>query len=240
MVSREPVTIGLTYTGHAEKHQYYLDWLGAEGAVNIISFSAENNNLDELQHCDALLLSGGRDIHPSLYGSNLLHYSGAPNDGFDKERDLFELNALRRAWDRNLPVLGICRGMQLINVARHGTLVQDLGDEKLNSIHRGGPDKKHELHIEDRTLLAEITGERTGEVNSAHHQAIRQLGEGLMVNARAADGTAEGIEWENKSGKSFLLGVQWHPERMFRFGLSNTPLSKNIRDRFMEEINKSR
>jgi len=80
---------------------------------------------------------------------------------------------------------------------------------------------------------------QTGKINSAHHQCIEELGDGLMINCIAEDGTIEGTEWKEKSGKPFLLCVQWHPERMYKFHLQDTPLSKNIRTRFIEEIKKS-
>ena len=230
--------IGLTYTGSPEKHQFYVDWLSEGKEVEVILLSAEQGNRHELQHCQALVLSGGRDIHPSFYGSTRTDYPGAPAD-FDEARDSFEMDIFQEALEKKIPVLGICRGMQLINIACKGTLVQDLGNKDLESIHRGNPDKMHHVLVNQPSLLFDIAGKPDGRINSAHHQAVQKAGEGLVANAVSDEGIIEGLEWKNKSNKAFLLGVQWHPERMFRFGLQNTPLSKNIRERFLIEINKN-
>ncbi|HEY2720324.1 MAG TPA: gamma-glutamyl-gamma-aminobutyrate hydrolase family protein, partial [Chitinophagaceae bacterium] len=135
--------------------------------------------------------------------------------------------------------LGICRGMQLINVIYKGTLIQNLDNDVLNKIHRGEPDKSHPVNIKKDTLLYDISHEENGQINSAHHQAVETLGEGLIASAVSNEGIIEAIERKNKLNQPFLLAVQWHPERMFRFQLENTPLSKNLRERFIEEIKKS-
>ena len=207
--------------------------------VEVIRLSAGEGNFEELQYCDGLVLSGGIDIHPALYGGSL-EYPKAPELGWERGRDRFEQAALEQAWARGLPVLGVCRGLQLINVTLKGTLVQDLGDAG-DAIHeRDRMDKQHLVHLVAGTLLAEVTGVETAEANSAHHQAIDLLGEGLVVNCRAEDGTIEGIEWSDPAGKSFMLGVQWHPERMFMDGMSDAGLYRAIRERFIQEIVKAR
>lgn len=137
-----------------------------------------------------------------------------------------------------MPVLGICRGLQLINVALHGTLVQNLGVE-LNKIHEGNPDKTHAVNINTQSLLHEISGMEKGTVNSAHHQAIDRLGERLVISGVSDEGVAEAVEWRDRAGYAFLLAVQWHPERMFMFDLENSFLSKGIRERFIAEVKKS-
>ena len=208
-------------------------------SVEVIRLSAGEGNFEELQHCDGLVLSGGIDIHPSLYGGSP-EYPKAPERGWEKGRDLFEQAALEQAWARGLPVLGVCRGLQLINITLKGTLVQDLGDVG-DAIHeRDRMDKQHPVHVVTDTLLAAVTGLEMAEANSAHHQAIDRLGEGLVVNCRAEDGTIEGIEWEDPAGKSFMLAVQWHPERMFMDGMSDAGLYRAIRERFIQEIVKAR
>ena len=141
------------------------------------------------------------------------------------------------AQENNLPVLGVCRGMQLINVIHKGTM-QDL-DTVLDKVHKGEPDKSHVVNIEKDTILYDIAGKEKNQINSAHHQAVGKIGEGLMVSAISNEGIIEAIEREDNTNKPFLLAVQWHPERMFRFQLENTPLSKNLKERFIEEIKKS-
>lgn len=230
--------IGLTYTGSEEKHHNYVRWLkGQDERVEVIRLSAAESPA-LLQQCDGLVLSGGVDIEPSLYGGSF-HYKKAPVNGWQKDRDLFEQSVLLSAWEAGLPVLGVCRGLQLINVSCRGTLVQDLG-ARGDEVHENvtGVDKRHPVQLLEGTLLAAIAGQERGEANSAHHQAIDRLGEGLRVNSLAADGIIEGIEWAEGSGKPFMLAVQWHPERMFTNNLADTFLYKEIRDRYMEEVRK--
>ncbi len=229
--------IGLTRTENSDKEQYYVEWLKGNEYIEIVKLSAKHDNLDEINSCDALVISGGVDIDPKFYGGKPA-YKGAPKK-YNKERDEFEIAAFHSAQKSKIPVLGVCRGLQLINTALKGTLIQNLGDE-LNIIHEGNPDKSHTVNIEKGTLLYDITGGEKSEVNSAHHQAIEKLGEELVINAISADGIIEGVEWKKPSGKPFLIAVQWHPERMFKFQLENSPLSRSIRERFISEIKKSR
>jgi len=227
--------IGLTYTGTPEKHENYARWLqqGQED-IAVIRLSVEGGDMAD---CDALVLSGGVDIHPSFYGGDLL-YDEAPLAGWKQERDAFEKAALERAWATGKPVLGVCRGLQLINVSCGGTLVQDLGVLG-DKTHQNRPaDKEHEVMVERDSLLYGISG-AGGWINSAHHQAIDRLGKGLRVNSHAGDGVIEGIEWEEPEGRPFMLAVQWHPERMYVHGFKDRSLYAAIRDRFIEEIKKS-
>jgi putative glutamine amidotransferase len=132
--------------------------------------------------------------------------------------------------------LGVCRGLQLINVLQKGSLIQDLGagDERHESV--GDMDRIHAVTVGRDSLLYEIGGKEGGEVNSAHHQAIDRLGEGLRISSRAGDGTIEGIEWEDPTGKPFMLAVQWHPERMYSYKFPDRFLYAGIRDRFIAEV----
>ena len=232
--------IGLTYTGTAIKHENYVRWLrGEDGAdIEVIRLSAEDGNLREMEVCDGLVLSGGVDIDPDYYGGNK-EYVKAPVGGWNPERDAFEGAALERARADGLPILGVCRGLQLINVCLQGSLIQDLGtagDEMHENVE--GVDKRHGVNIEDGSLLREIAGVGSGEANSAHHQSIDRLGKGLRINCRAVDGTIEGIEWVEPAGKSFLLGIQWHPERMYLNRFADVFLYSAIRERFISEISK--
>ena len=229
--------IGLTYTGVDWKHENYVKWLkGEDGDIEVVRLDTELGNLSDMQECDGLVLSGGVDIDPELYEGGL-EYVKAPVDGWQTERDLFEQATLQMAWEQGLPVLGVCRGLQLINVSCEGTLVQDLG-AAADAVHENeaGVDKQHPVSVLPGTLLREVVGMDGGVANSAHHQAIDRLGEGLIVNCRAADGTIEGIEWAQPSGKPFMLAVQWHPERMFVNGMADVFLYRAIRDRFIKEI----
>ncbi len=227
--------IGLTYTGDDRKHQNYVNWLKGTDDIEIVKLSAEDKNSDTLNNCDALVLSGGIDIDPTITQGST-DYPNRP-DRFQPERDLFEKALYDQAIENNIPVLGICRGMQLVNVLEGGTLIEDLG--KRNDRHKkeGITDKAHRVEINSGTLLHEIVNTERGEINSAHHQAVDKLGPALQSNSVSDDGTIEGLEWKDKTGKPFLLCVQWHPERMFQF--PGSPLSVNIRNRFIEEIRKT-
>ena len=225
--------IGLTYTGDSRKHGYYQQWLQGSDQIDVIRL----DGADEFTGLDGLVLSGGIDIHPDFYGGRY-EYPHQPRDGWDRGRDQLEWTAFGLALEKQVPVLGVCRGLQLINVFMNGTLVQDLGDQALNPVHRGYPDKQHRVIVQHGALLQEITGIESGEVNSAHHQSIETLGKGLKVNARSEDGLIEGIEWSDPRKKPFMLAVQWHPERMFVFNLQDSPLSAGIRDRFIGEVHK--
>jgi putative glutamine amidotransferase len=230
--------IGVTFTGTDEKHNNYVKWLQVNELVEITRLSLLDNNLDMVNELDGIVLSGGLDMHPKYYHSDIINYPNAP-EKFDENRDEFEIAVFELSQRKRIPVLCVCRGMQLVNCILGGTLTQDIGPAA-NGIHQyQHNDKAHGINILPGTLLNEITGLQRTVTNSAHHQSINKLGKGLVVNCTSDDGIIEGIEWECQDDQSFLLGVQWHPERMFKFHLEESPVSKNIRDWFINEIKKS-
>jgi putative glutamine amidotransferase len=156
-----------------------------------------------------ICLTGGPDLEPATYGGG-----GHPQLGPTEPKvDSFELAAARHAWAVGMPVLAICRGAQALNVARGGTLVQHLPDLPGVSLqHRQSVTAAratHAVQIAPGSLLGELVGGRTLRVNSFHHQAVANLGEGLHASARSPDGVVEAIE---APGRPFVLGVQWHAE----------------------------
>ena len=157
-------------------------------------------------------------------------------DQFQKERDLFEEKIFRYSQFHQLPVLGICRGLQLVNVLLGGKLIEDIDEANLVHKKEGDTDKQHPIIIEKNSLLAEITGAQMASVNSAHHQVVSPdaLGNNLMVSAWSEDSSIEALEFRNKTGKAFMLCVQWHPERMM--DKEQNPLSAKIRARFIAEL----
>ena len=240
------MNIGLTYTGSEDKHHNYVRWLTQQDpSIGIITLSAETKeNKGSIHDCDALVLSGGLDIHPGYYNSNNFVYPNMPQQ-FNEKRDAFERSVFSDAQKKQLPVLGVCRGLQLINCILGGTLQQDLAAK--NSIHKAIVneekkqfDKAHGLHITPGSLLAGITGTARGVTNSAHHQGVQNIAASLMVNCVSDDNVIEGLEWKDKTGKPFLLCIQWHPERMFEFMLETSPLSLGIRNVFISAIKKSK
>ena len=160
-----------------------------------------------LPRLDGLILSGGPDIEPSRYGADPLESTGAPR----VDRDAAELGLIGTALAAGRPVLGICRGLQLLNVARGGTLHQHLPDVLNSSEHAPAPAVygHHAIKVTPGSLLAESLGRTDADVPSYHHQGIAELGAGLTVSAVAPDGTIEAIEDQSLP---FCLAVQWHPE----------------------------
>ena len=167
---------------------------------------AEDAVAETLDALDGLILSGGSDLDPELYGQD----AHSETIGVVPQRDRAELALLERALARDLPVLAICRGSQVLNVARGGDLVQHLpevvGDEKHK--HTPGVFADHDVAIEAGTRLGGLLGDRA-PVKSHHHQGFGRVGDGLRVTARAEDGTVEAVE---DPSRRFALGVLWHPE----------------------------
>jgi putative glutamine amidotransferase len=161
---------------------------------------------DTLSVLDGLVLVGGPDIDPALYGASL----GPHTTDVRPQRDAAELALLQAALDDDLPMLGICRGIQLLNIAQGGTLVQHLPDVVGHEGHRTEPGHfdVHDVATVPGTRTAAVLGERVA-VNSAHHQGIAAVGEGLVVSAWADDGSVEALELPDRV---FAIGVLWHPE----------------------------
>jgi putative glutamine amidotransferase len=167
-----------------------------------------------LRGLDGLLLSGGSDLDPGYYGEEPSPELGPTIP----ERDAFEVALLRGALERGLPVLGICRGLQVMNVVLGGSLYQDLPTELLDGsiAHRQTVPKwqwSHEVRADAGSAVAGILGVEGLRVNSYHHQAIKDLADGLVVSARSTDGVVEAAEYRDLS-EHWLVGVQWHAEAM--------------------------
>jgi putative glutamine amidotransferase len=161
-----------------------------------------------LDRLDAICLSGGPDLDPDAYGAPERHAELGPTE---PGLDAFELDLARAADARGIPLLGICRGAQAMNVARGGSLHQHLPGHRQTEPATA---TTHSVHVDAGTRLAALVGTRPLRVNSFHHQAVDVLGHGLRAVAHAADGTIEAIE---APGSRFLLGVQWHAEGLTAF-----------------------
>jgi len=161
---------------------------------------------ETLDAVDGLIFSGGSDLDPDLYGADAHDETG----GIVRERDEFELALMQAALARDLPVLAICRGSQVLNVALGGVLEQHVPDRVGTDVHKetAGVFAEHDVELVPETQLASILGDRH-DVKSHHHQGFGELGRGLREAARAPDGTVEAVE---DPAKSFTLGVLWHPE----------------------------
>ena len=184
----------------------YVQSVERAGARPLLVPPSEDSVEETLDALDGLLLSGGSDLDPETYGAE----AHPATNGLRPERDRAELALLEAALARDMPVLAICRGFQVLNVARGGDLVQHLpevvGDEK----HRETPGafSDHQVRIEDGSKLAAVLGERA-PVKSSHHQGVGAVGQGLREVAWADDGTIEGLE---DPERRFAVGVLWHPE----------------------------
>lgn len=201
----------------------YVDAVIKNGAIPLmIPFTDDINVIKEqIKSIDGLILSGGHDVYP-------INYNEEPSQKLGQvfpERDLFDMTLLSEAKKLNLPILGICRGMQLINVAEGGSLYQDLSYIPGEVIKHSQNDKPyyktHSLILEKGTKLHEIMGLDSCLINSFHHQTVKDVAPGFVVSGRAKDGVVEAIESINYS---FLIGLQWHPEMLHK----NDELANNI------------
>ena len=158
----------------------------------------------EFEGYDGLILAGGSDISPELYGEK----NNGLSVGVDNEREESDRQAVDAFVKMGKPILGICRGVQMLNVLFGGTMIQDLGEGCKTHTAEGRDDKFHAVKAERNTFLYEIYGEEF-ETNSSHHQAVKDAAEEFAVVARALDGTIEALAHESKE----IYGLQWHPER---------------------------
>lgn len=196
----------------------YIDAIIAAGGIPLIlpPVLADNHHVLDAYaaRIDGLLMPGGGDIDPALYGASL----HPKTDNIDEFRDYSEIYLTRAALQRGTPILGICRGLQVLNVALGGTMIQDIPDEVGPKAHNESATREdwefmaHPLRISADSQLAEILGTTDMAVNSLHHQSLGALGDGLRAVAWSDDGIIEAVEG---SGANFILAVQCHPEALY-------------------------
>ena len=219
-------TIGIT---DCSRYENYRKWIAGENGVRVIKLSYHEANFDDIGRCDGVVLTGGGDVHPRFY--NKMEYLERC-DEIDEKRDDFEWRVLEHAEKNRLPLLGICRGLQMANVYFGGTLLPHIPDYgKSDHSKIGDDDRRHVVQVDPGSELRKIVAVLSGEINSAHHQSADRIGKGLVANAFSPDGVVEGLERQNMRDGAFLLLVQWHPERMK--DLENV-FSKNIKAKFLE------
>ncbi len=200
--------------GERERAFVYLNYTEAlrkAGAIAVIIPPQPENADDLIRELDGLVLAGGDDCDPAAYGEDR-HPTVDPV--MDPRRQSNDLGLAKAAREAGIPTLGICLGMQVMNVAAGGTLVQDIDSSLQTEIrHASEPEDRgrHDVIIEKATRLGQILRDHELNVNSSHHQAIGNVGEGLRVTAHAPDGIIEGLE---DPKHPFYVGVQWHPEDM--------------------------
>ena len=228
--------IALTSCRKIEDYRQAILHAGGEVRVVDASIGVE----EALDGVDGLLLSGGGDVDPSRYGEP----PHPATSEIEPERDAFEIGLITAARRRDLPIFGICRGVQILNVAAGGTLVQDIPTQLPGAINHSLAvpqhlpyELAHEIWVEKDSLLARLMGDRlvgsdTCEVNSRHHQAVKTVGPGFRVSATAPDGVIEAIE---DPAARFCIGVEWHPENFWRTGEFRA-----LYEGFLEEAAKTR
>ncbi len=203
------IKIGLSYYGSKIKN--YIDWiLQYDSFIQIVQLNHSKSIAKDLTNCTSLLLPGGSDINPELYGQN---NSKGLSKNIDKERDNFESELLEIALSNKLPVLGICRGLQIANIHLGGTLHQDISNHRKTD-SESSSDITHEINVDEESFLINLTNSKKGVVNSSHHQCVDKIADDFQASSYSIDKIVESLEWKDSSNKSPLLLVQWHPERM--------------------------
>lgn len=228
--------IGITTYGRDEENHFslpgeYVDAVRRAGGIPVLIPAGETQIDALLARLDGLILAGGGDVDPELYAGN----SHIEIYMIDPERDSSEIALARKVAANGTPALGICRGLQVLNVALGGSLVEHLPDEVGEEItHRNPPPGHaqissyalHPLRVDEESRLAAIVGSNEIEPASWHHQAVRRLADGLQVVARAEDGTIEAAEAPDHP---WLVAVQWHPE----ITAANDPAQQRLFDAFV-------
>jgi putative glutamine amidotransferase len=211
VAARTPV-VGITNCSRTDD---YVESVRRAGGEPVILDWTTTSAADALQRADAVLLTGGPDVDPSRYAEQP-HGTTRPAE---PERDRFELELAARALERDVPMLAICRGMQVLNVAAGGTLIQDIPSELAKAVRHDIREPKnavaHTVALAPDSRLARLLGTREAAVNSRHHQAVREAGQGLIITAVAPDGIVEAIE---RPAATFCVGVEWHPENFVASG----------------------
>lgn len=228
------ITIGLSYAPlDRQKYNKYAVALQKaaehlEHELTVINLSSSPKKIGTV---DGILFTGGADVAPERYNKPELRDVCE----VDEKRDELEFSLAAKADERKLPILGICRGLQLLNVHYGGTLIADMPSAGLPSHSKiNDNDITNGVHIEPGSLLKRITGQIESDVASAHHQAIDDVAPGMSVSARATDDPRiiEAIEWKDQDKKPYFLAVQWHPERMDL----DRPLSAPLFENFIENV----
>jgi putative glutamine amidotransferase len=212
----------------------YVNWLErADSSIQTVNLYTLPlaEAVQQLGQCDGLLLTGGEDVYPGRYGKE---YDTLRCTEMNPHRDSLDMALIEKALALTMPVVGVCRGHQILNVYLGGTLIIDIPKDVAHPEIHQCDDYLHCFHpvrISKSTMLARISLCESAQVTTNHHQAVDRLAPTLISNASSEDQLTEGIEWKDPEGKSFLIGVQWHPERM---DVMN-PLSGFLADEFIRQ-----
>lgn len=228
------ITIAVSKSSGGVHYERYSEWIAElcpEAEIIDLSDMTPSEAEIILKRCDGLVLSGGPDVHPGRFGKQ----ADTGRCYIDERRDTLEFAAAEFALLHKMPILAVCRGEQLLNVVLGGSLVIDLPEDRLTVIHRNDSNSNalHDIFIKKGTRFLDIVGTDQGTVNTNHHQAVDRLADELTATAfTLPDSIIEAFEWKNPEGKSPMIAVQWHPERL---DTSNV-FSKNIGHKFIEAV----
>jgi len=231
MVScRQPVDrpLRIAITKSSENYQRWL--LAADSSLVLVDLYGMpvDSVTFVMQECDALLVTGGDDVYPGLYGQLA---DSVLCEGSDRYRDSLEMLAIKLARNSLMPVFGVCRGLQIINVEAGGSLIPDLPSRKPSSVMHRCDDWRncfHDALVDTTSQLFVLVQVSRGMVNTNHHQAIDRLGGGLRISAFSTDSVVEAIEAEPTVYNGFLMAVQWHPERLTESPGFSVPLARRF------------
>ena len=216
LMAKDTLKIVISKAEGSENYLKYEKWIkGTDSRIQTQSLYSLplDSAIAELKRADGLFLSGGPDVHPNRYKR--------PEDTslcyMDLQRDTLEFALIEVALKLKMPILAVCRGEQVMNVALGGSLISDIPSQAPSNIRHGSDSvftATHEVKIDQNSILHRISGVKKLVTNSFHHQAIGRVADPLKVIGKSADGIVEAVQWKNARDKSYLLAVQWHPERM--------------------------
>lgn len=224
---QKTIIVSKIYSAH------FHEWLASDQPdIKLVNaYGMPSDSLEQFKgSCSGIIISGGPDVNPARYGNP---DSLGLCERSDDYRDSLELVLIEFATKNQIPLLGICRGNQLLNVAHGGTLIMDIPTQIADcESHRITNNSLHAIHIDSTSFFASIVGVNFGEVNSSHHQAVEHVAPGFRVVALAEDGVVEAIESNTISDSTFVMGVQYHPEAM---DVSN-PFSGKLKRYYLELV----
>lgn len=228
--------VAISKASGSESYNNYPNWINNIDkdieCVDLYGIDFEKA-IEIINKADGLILSGGPDVHPGRYGK----LSDTNRCSIDERRDTLEFELIKIATERKIPILGICRGSQILNVAFGGDLIVDIPDDTdsqiIHQIEDG--DAYHDVLLDTSSYLYEITRTAGAEVNSNHHQGIGKLADVFRASSSGKDGIAESFEYKNPTENPWLIAVTWHPERLNN---GNHTLSNPIAKEFIKQVRK--
>lgn len=231
--SQKPsITIAISKASGSKNYELYSKWLkSTDDNISVVDLYglSYDEAIKELEKCDGLVLSGGPDVHPVFFNKSF----DTARCSIENYRDTLEFELIKKSELMKIPVLAICRGAQIINVAYGGDLIIDIPEDTKSAIKHqiSNEDAFHEISISEGSILHKISGSLTGLVNSNHHQSVDRLSNKYVIVAKSNDGIIEAFENKDKL-LPYFMAVQWHPERLE----TNSKFSRPIAESFLKEV----